>query len=97
MELYTIYVLEKGISFDQFGDEFYKEHISTKSVCYKEYFYGEDGTVENEFANRENEQKKLLNQFVIYQYYRTLATYNHGKCMMSDMLSQISIRFLHKL
>ncbi len=98
------------ISFYQFEDEFYKEHIPTKSVCYKEYFYGEDGKVENEFANREkewanvineiiqnkqfvldNEQKKLLKQFAIYQYCRTLATYNHGKRMMSEMLSQTFI------
>lgn len=98
------------ISFYQFDDEIYKEHIPTKSVCYKEYFYGEDGKVENEFADREtewakvinrivqnkkfdltNEQKKLLKQFAIYQYCRTLATYNHGKHMMSEILSQTFI------
>jgi hypothetical protein len=41
------------VSFYQFHDDLYKENIPTQSICYKSYFYGEDGAIEKDFANRE--------------------------------------------
>ena len=40
------------ISFFQFDEKLYREHIPTKTICYENYFYGEDGEIEKEFANR---------------------------------------------
>lgn len=41
------------ISFFQFNGELYREKIPVKSICYKNYFYGEDGVLEKKLAKKE--------------------------------------------
>jgi len=43
------------VSFYQFDGNFIKENIQTKSICYKKYFYGKDGILEDAFEKRERE------------------------------------------
>lgn len=42
------------VSFYQFNDKLCKDSIPTKSICYKSYFYGEDGKLEKEFSTKES-------------------------------------------
>lgn len=93
------------ISFYQFEKQLFKELVPTKSICYKEYFYGEDGRIENDFKLKEskwaeiikklisvdgteivNEEKESIKQFAIFQYCRTLATYNYNNKMLNAMI-----------
>lgn len=37
------------ISFYQFDGDLFKENVPIKSICYRNYFYGEDGEVEKNF------------------------------------------------
>lgn len=41
------------IGFYQFDKDIFRDGVPTKTVCYEEYFYGEDGKIENEFARKE--------------------------------------------
>lgn len=41
------------IGFYQFDKDIFCDDIPTKTICYKEYFYGEDCKIENEFAKKE--------------------------------------------
>ncbi len=52
------------IAFYQFDRELLKENIPTKSICYENYFYGEDGKIEKEFAIKENEWAKVIRDIV---------------------------------
>lgn len=95
------------IGFYQFDGELLKENVPTKSICYENYFYGEDGKIENDFRiketkwaevikniieadkyNLEKDQEKVIKQFAIFQYSRTLAIYNYSKDMMAEMLQK---------
>lgn len=93
------------VSFYQFKGDFFRENIPTKSICYKAYFYGKDGTIEKDFARREGEwassirniiesdsyslderQERAIKEFAVYQYNRTLATFNYYKGAMGELL-----------
>ena len=93
------------ITFYQFDGGLLKNKIPTKSICYEEYFYGEDGEIEEDFAKKETkwaeviqniiktdgynldeEQEKLIKQFAIFQYCRTLAMYNYSKDTMAEII-----------
>ena len=52
------------ISFFQFDEKLYREHIPTKTICYENYFYGEDGEIEKEFANREKVWARIINDII---------------------------------
>ena len=48
------------VSFYQFDKELLKEEIPTKSICYKSYFYGEDGKIEKDFSIQQNASSHLI-------------------------------------
>lgn len=52
------------IAFYQFDRELLKENIPTESICYENYFYGEDGKTEKEFATKETEWAKVIRDIV---------------------------------
>ncbi len=52
------------ISFYQFNKRLYKNNIPTKSICYKNNFYGEDGVIEKELAEKEKKWAKTINRIV---------------------------------
>lgn len=52
------------ISFFQFDKEICRENIPTKSVCYEQYFYGEDGNIEKMLAAKEGKWGKTINKIV---------------------------------
>mgnify|MGYP005761151593 FL=1 len=41
------------ISFYQFKDNLFKDSVPTASICSEDYFYDEDGTIENKLAEKE--------------------------------------------
>lgn len=52
------------ISFYQFDDQLLKQNIPTKSICYKDYFYGEDGKIEKDFANKERRWAEVIQSII---------------------------------
>ena len=52
------------VCFFQFSGEFYKENVPTKSICYKHYFYGEDGILEKSLSIQESQWSKVLKKVV---------------------------------
>lgn len=52
------------ISFYQFDDQLLKQNIPTKSICYKDYFYGEDGKIEKDFANKETRWANVIQSII---------------------------------
>lgn len=52
------------IGFYQFDGELLKTNIPTKSICYKNYFYGEDGKIEKDFATKEKEWAKVIKHII---------------------------------
>lgn len=52
------------IAFYQFDEKLLKENIPTESICYKKYFYGEDGKIEKEFATKETKWAEVLKDIV---------------------------------
>lgn len=57
------------IAFYQFDRELLKENIPTKSICYENYFYGEDGKIEKEFATKETEWAKVIRDIISAKTY----------------------------
>lgn len=52
------------ISFFQFDRKICREKIPTKSVCYEQYFYGENGNIEKMLATKEGKWGKTINKIV---------------------------------
>ncbi|MEJ8555321.1 DUF4238 domain-containing protein [Tepidibacter sp. Z1-5] len=52
------------ISFYQFDEGLLKDKIPTKSICYKEYFYGEDGEIEKDFSEKEKKWAKTIRSII---------------------------------
>lgn len=96
------------VSFYQFNTKIYKETIPTKSICYKTYFYGRDGIMEESFSIKEGKwstvikdilsddfsslsrlSESLIKEFSIYQFVRTLATYNFNRDSMKKVIVTI--------
>ena len=57
------------VSFYQFDGALLKEDIPTKSICYKSYFYGEDGKLEKDFSVREAKWAKVLTEIINMKSY----------------------------
>lgn len=57
------------VCFFQFFGELYKENIPTKSICYKHYFYGEDGILEKSLSVQEGQWSKVLKKICQMQCY----------------------------
>lgn len=57
------------VSFYQFDGAILKEDIPTKSICYKSYFYGEDGEIEKDFSIREAKWATVLRDIMIMKSY----------------------------
>ncbi len=57
------------VCFFQFSGELYKENIPTKSICYKHYFYGEDGILEKSLSVQEGKWSKVLKKSCQMQRY----------------------------
>lgn len=57
------------VSFYQFDKELLKEEIPTKSICYKSYFYGEDGKIEKDFSVREAKWAKVFKEIISMKSY----------------------------
>lgn len=52
------------VSFYQFDKSLLIEDIPTKSICYKSYFYGEDGKIEKDFSEKESKWAKVLKDII---------------------------------
>ena len=90
------------ISFYQFSDNLLKANIPTNSICSEDFFYDQDGKIENMLADMEpNWSKALKNaiennfttddvenirEFVIYQISRTKAMLSHNRKIVSGMM-----------
>ena len=57
------------VCFFQFSGEFYRENVPTKSICYKHYFYGEDGILEKSLSVQESQWSKVLKKCCQMQRY----------------------------
>ena len=57
------------VCFFQFSGEFYRENVPTKSICYKHYFYGEDGILEKSLSVQEGQWSKVLKKICQMQCY----------------------------
>ncbi|MCC0638338.1 DUF4238 domain-containing protein [Clostridioides sp. ES-S-0001-02] len=57
------------IAFYQFNENLLKGNIPTESVCYKKYFYGEDGKIEKELATKETKWAEVLKDIVSTETY----------------------------
>lgn len=93
------------ISFYQFKDNLLKENIPTGSICSEDYFYDQDGKIENTFADMETRWSKALKnaiddnftiddiesirEFVIYQINRTRAMLFHNREMATNMMKVV--------
>lgn len=52
------------ISFYQFKDNLFRDNIKTDSVCSENYFYDEDGKIENKLAEKENKWARIINKII---------------------------------
>ena len=93
------------ITFYQFKDNLLKANIPTTSICSEDYFYDQDGKIENALANMEIKWSTALNnaitanftmddiesirEFVIYQIGRTKAMLSHNRGMAVSMMKGI--------
>lgn len=93
------------ISFYQFKDNMSKENIPTSSICSEDYFYDQDGKIENVLANMETRWSKAIKnaidndfttddiesirEFIIYQISRTKAMLSHNREMARTMIEGI--------
>lgn len=93
------------ISFYQFKDNMLKENIPTNSICSEDYFYDQNGKIENTLADMETTWSKALKnaidenctiddiesirEFVIYQICRTKAMLSHNREMATTMMRGI--------
>lgn len=93
------------ISFYQFKGEMVKKNIPTSSICSEDYFYDQDGKIENTLANMETRWSKALKntinenfttddiesirEFVIYQISRTKAMLSHNREMATTMMEGV--------
>lgn len=48
------------ISFYQFKDSLFKDSVPTASICSEDYFYDEDGTIENKLAEKEKKWSGVI-------------------------------------
>lgn len=79
------------ISFFQFKGELYREKVSVKSLCYEDYFYGEDGALENELAEKECMWSKIIRSIIespekklekeIIDIIKEFAIYQYGRTL----------------
>ena len=90
------------ISFYQFKDDLLKENIPTSSICSEDYFYDQDGKIENTLASMETMWSRALKnviddnftiddiesirEFVIYQISRTKAMLSYNRKIATDMM-----------
>lgn len=65
------------VSFYQFDKELLKEDIPTKSICYKSYFYGEDGEIEKDFSVREAKWAKVFKEIISMESYDLTSDQEH--------------------
>lgn len=93
------------ISFYQFKDNLLKKDIPTNSICSEDYFYDQDGKIENTLANMEGrwnialkntindnftaDDVESIREFVIYQIIRTKAMLSHNRQMATTMMKGI--------
>ncbi|MGN0181406.1 MAG: DUF4238 domain-containing protein [Candidatus Ornithomonoglobus sp.] len=93
------------ISFYQFKDNMLKKNIPTSSICSEDYFYDQDGKIENALADMETRWSKALKnaidenfalddiesirEFVIYQISRTKAMLSHNREMVTTMMKGV--------
>lgn len=93
------------ISFYQFKDSMLKENIPISSICSEDYFYDQDGRIENALAALETMWNKALKnaiddnlttddiesikEFVLYQIVRTKAMLSHNREMATTMMEGI--------
>lgn len=93
------------ISFYQFKDNLLKKNIPTSSICSEDYFYDQDGRIENTLADMETRWSKALKnaiddnfiiddiesirEFVIYQISRTKAMLSHNREMATSMMKGV--------
>ncbi|MFR8229156.1 MAG: DUF4238 domain-containing protein [Anaeromassilibacillus sp.] len=93
------------ISFYQFKDNKLKENIPTSSICSEDYFYDQDGKIENTLADMEARWSKALKntidedftvddiesirEFAIYQISRTKAMLSHNREVATTMMNDI--------
>ena len=50
------------ISFYQFKDNIFRNHVPTTSICSEEYFYDHDGKIENKLAKKESEWGRIISK-----------------------------------
>ncbi len=93
------------ISFYQFKDDIFKKDIPTNSICSEDYFYDQDGKLENTLADMETRWSKALKsaidenctiddiesirEFVIYQICRTKAMLFHNREIVTTIMKGI--------
>lgn len=84
-----------------------KKNIPTSSVCSEDYFYDQDGKIENALAKMETMWSKALKnaiddsctiddiesirEFVIYQISRTKAMLSHNREMATSMMKTLTL------
>ena len=93
------------ISFYQFKDNLLKNNIPTRSVCSEDYFYDQDGKIENALADMETKWSMALRnaiddniiiddiesirEFVVYQISRTKAMLSHNREMAESLMKGV--------
>ena len=93
------------ISFYRFKDNLLKNNIPTRSVCSEDYFYDQDGKIENALADMETKWSMALRnaiddniiiddiesirEFVVYQISRTKAMLSHNREMAESLMKGV--------
>lgn len=52
------------IGFYQFNTNLLRMNIQTKSICYENYFYGEDGKIEKDFSYKESKWAEVIKNII---------------------------------
>lgn len=93
------------ISFYQFKNNLLKENIPINSICAEDYFYDEDGRIENTLSNLEGKWSKSLKnainenitmndienirEFAVYQFARTKAMLYHNREITESIMRKV--------
>ena len=83
------------ISFYQFKDELMKEGIPTTSICSEDYFYDEDGSIENALAVKESKEWSVAFKKIIHEEELEERDFNYIREFTLYQISRTKAMLIH--
>ena len=83
------------ISFYQFKDELMKEGIPTTSICSEDYFYDEDGSIENALAVKESKEWSVAFKKIIHEEELEERDFNYIREFTRYQISSTKAMLIH--